>query len=760
MTHQQYTQYLIELENRIDEGKVEGVWEEIQRLEKYKPVRLQLDYLKVKYRLREPEKYNSIIGDIFAKYMLGFQYPYLDKVLEAICSAYEYRKSEINRRRYQYIRDALNGVGCHYEVMQECSANYLESQELNVERKWYLELYASFEILGMLIHWAYGEKQSRKDSLLNTIVQTLKGNNLDYFRDQLKKDESFPFVFFVEEHNELLIEILKKELNSINKTVFCIGNSLEYVDDTINIKDTIAASVQYCMEQNGVMFFTPIEIIRSNGSKESNVVYLLEYIKKKYAGGKCLNLLASGFKIDELSQQMLKGTFFSRMTDYRYEILEHTMVHAVYGNYLSYISNIYCEDCEELLNRDSTVRFSIVIPARNSGEFLRHTLQTCLEQHFQGDYEIVVSDNSTEGNADVYNLCQELNSEKIVYIKTPRELRLARSFEYACLHTRGEYVLTIGSDDGLLPWTLEILDAVTRTYPTEEIIQWERGFYAWPGFNEGQEHQFVIPDKYEKGKLHLYYKTKEYYLQQMIENPRTMYSLPMLYINSCFARKYMHKLLHTTGSLWDGICQDIYMGVITVATQDKILNMRYPLSIAGMSKGSVGAASCQSSKTNEEYYKMIQNVKKDNEMGGYNRTVLERSMVLTGTDTSSLYTSILRAIELGVLDAAEIESMWDWKPIFAILYSEMDVRDVAYDKLIHAMRYASMKQGEEFLLWFDKTIYKEALETIVVDDNKPKEVNRFNEEKLANGGTVLDASKYDVYNIYEATKLFERLTGL
>ena len=42
----------------------------------------------------------------------------------------------------------------------------------------------------------------------------------------------------------------------------------------------------------------------------------------------------------------------------------------------SFVSNIYCKNCKELLEKETTIRFSIVIPARNSGAFLRHTIQT------------------------------------------------------------------------------------------------------------------------------------------------------------------------------------------------------------------------------------------------------------------------------------------------------------------------------------------------------------------------------------------------
>lgn len=760
MTQKEYMQRLIELENKINCGELDNVLEEIQGLEKYKPVRLQLDYLKVKYKLANPEKWNSLIGDVFNKFFLGYNYPYLDETLEAICKAYTYRKSELHRRKTQYIRDSLSGKQEHYGVLLKYCENYLMNKTDVAERYFYLEMYAAAEFLGVMIHYLSNEIVQGGKSKLPFLEQAFKGNNLDYFKEQIREKDAFPFVFFQEEHNELLTEILTDELCAMGKKVFCIGKALEYSDDVVKVKDTIAVSVQYCVERNGVMHFTPVELTRSDGKRESNVMYLLEYITQKYADGKCLNILASGFLIDELSQIAIKGTFFSRLTDYKYEILEHTMAYAIYGNYLSYISNIYCKDCEKLLKKKTTVRFSIVIPARNSAEVLRYTLKTCLEQRFQGSYEIIISDNSTGGNTEVYDLCQKLKNDKVVYIKTPRDLRLARSFEFACLHARGEYILSLGSDDGLLPWALEILDAVTQTYPSEEIIQWERGFYAWPGFNGGQENQFIIPDKYEKGKIHLHYRKKEDYLKALMEDAGHMYSLPMLYINSCFNRRYLQNVLCETGRLWDGICQDIYMGVITAVTHEKILNMRYPLSIAGMSQGSVGANANKSQVTNEQYWKMINNMKKDNEVGGYCRSVSERLLPTTGTDISSLYTSLLRAVDIGVIETTALDNFFEWKKMFLHLWSEMNVQDVAYDMKIHNMRYTAAKHGEEFLEWFDMTIYNKSLEPKLLKGPKIRIFEKFKEEELANGGVILDASKHDVFDIYGATKLFEKMTEL
>lgn len=434
-----------------------------------------------------------------------------------------------------------------------------------------------------------------------------------------------------------------------------------------------------------------------------------------------------------------------------------------YGNYLDYISCIYGEDCRQLIRQGSEVRFSIIIPARNSAATLRHTLRTCLEQNYTGDYEIVVSDNSTGHHADVYELCQELNDSTIVYIKTPRDLPLPKSFEYAYLHARGEYVFALGSDDGLLPWALSSLEEVIEAYPQEEIIQWERGFYAWPSFNGGQQYQFTIPRAYEKDMLEVYYRDNIDYIAAVLNNPSEMYSLPMLYINSCFKRSYFQTLMDKTGRLWDGICQDIYMGVVTACIHDKILNLRYPLSVAGMSRGSVGAHSNTGEKTNEEFEKMMREVRSDNNMGGYCQTETEHLLPMMGTDTCSLYKTLLRMISIGLLPESYLTEVFDWKKMFQRLADELDIRDVSFDRKIHSMRYAAMQHGEDFLEWFDKVIYNPMLEPKLIDEECIRKVEQrktYTNHINADGGITLDASEHGVENIHDAVQLFVRLSEL
>ena len=150
-------------------------------------------------------------------------------------------------------------------------------------------------------------------------------------------------------------------------------------------------------------------------------------------------------------------------------------------------------------------------------------------------------------------MVQEFKDEHVKYFRTPRELHLPKSFEYAFLQASGDYILSIGSDDALLPWTLEVLDEVANRYPEEEVIYWERGFYAWPGFNGGQENQFIIPRRYQKGQYGEQYINTASFLTAALKQPAYMYAMPLLYINSMFRRSYFDTLLAHTGRLWDGI---------------------------------------------------------------------------------------------------------------------------------------------------------------------------------------------------------------
>lgn len=526
------------------------------------------------------------------------------------------------------------------------------------------------------------------------------------------------------------------------------------IDAPIAIQDTVAVSMENVSEQYGIKLIPVIELVLAGKSLGNNCANIVDRI----CGEKTALILASSTKFEQLSGTKVLRNRIDNLCGYQENFRKDYYSFGWAGSYLSYIEQLYNMDVKEALYRQPTCRFSIVIPARNSAAILQHTLKTCLNQRWEGDFEIVISDNSTEGNNEVYQFCRMLQDKRVRYYKTPRDLRLNRSFEYAFLQTRGEYILSIGSDDALLPWTLEVWDQVIRDYPEEEIFAWDRGFYAWPGFNGGQQHQFTVPGKYQRGIYNAEYVEPIQFLGWAMENPNAMYLLPMLYINSGFKRSFMQTLLKNTGRLWDGICQDIYMGVMVSVIKQKIVKIKYPLAMAGMASGSVGAMANSPVTDQAKSMTAMGRELKENNVGGFSKSQIETLMPELGSDVTSLYNSILRAVDRGLIPRYYLTEVFDWKTWFLNSYRVMNKEDIYYDRKIHQMRYAAMKHGEQFLKWFDETIYGEALkpELLMKQDKTAKTYREHNNET----GMTLDASKYGVHNVYEASLLFEKLTGL
>lgn len=743
--------------------KIQSVWEAIKQgewnkaqsimkeLEKYRPRRLAWTVAQAELMLEQNASLHEISALMAKKAFLLYDYPELEGYLKVSGRLAAKRGDEADEKRLAYIYATLtgrdeNGIVSHMEAerhsalillqsnRRNCSG-HLDAQEENCpslmgeedSKPALLKLaricyctgdYIRYVLLGWMISKQYEEYENN----IRPWVKNL--GNMGLLLEWLEDDRRCPLLIICRKEDRELQE-LTELLRQMGKNIFLVdyaeGADAAYLESII---DRLKRTAE--QEKAGMLF-----------------------------------LIGTGKVLDELTlhEDVRKNSGKVTWTDKD----SANLALGWYGNYLDYISNIYDEDCRQLLGRDSRVRFSVVIPARNSAVTLRHTLRTCLEQTYAGTYEIIVSDNSVGHHADVYELCQELNDPRIVYIKTPRDLPLPKSFEYAYLHANGEYIFALGSDDGLLPWALSALDEVIEAYPQEEIIQWERGFYAWPGFNGGQQHQFTIPGAYEKDVLEVYYRDNIDYIAAVLNNPAEMYSLPMLYINSCFKRSYFYDLMEKTGRLWDGICQDIYMGVVTACIHSRILNLKYPLSIAGMSSGSVGARSNTGEKTNEEFEKMMREVRTDNNVGGFYQTGTERLLPMTGTDTSSLYGTMLRMVSIGLLPDSYLTEIFDWKKMFWRLADELDIRDVAFDRKIHEMRYAAMCHGEEFLTWFDEAIYTPMLEPRLLDEERLRQAEQgktYTNHRTDSGGMVLDASEYGVENIYDAVQLFARLSGL
>lgn len=772
MTEQEYNLEIKHCQKLTRGGDTQEALRRLEDLYKVKPVRLTWYVTKAEYLWKTTGKVKPAFELLSGKGWNLFPYPGLKEMDQLYFDLVNSYKDIPDARRHRLIYLRTYGANTEDEVawlqkmqadFQEAKTGFIENPVSEAAIKYLLDFYLSYQDYIMFF-------------LLSSYIQHLKFNinigrkwmlqftNSGYLAESLEDGQDAPFLLVEDETSDGLdYEIAAYILQKLQKKVYLLKAPVTVeVDRETDIEQTVEASMDTLSAVDGLYTVWPARIVYNGEELGDNREYILSYLAGNDFKNQAAVILTSGILMDNLCCQPVLKKNLERLRGVSSPAWETQMTFGWLGSYLSYISTVHDMDAEKLLEEPASLPFSIILPARNSARTLRYTLMTCLNQRYKGDYEVVLSDNSSPGNMEVYQLYKELDDPRIRYYRTPREYNLSRSFEFAFLHAKGEFVLSLGSDDALLPWALDTLDSLRKEYPDEDIIQWERGFYAWPGFNGGQQHQFVIPRDYQKGKYQPRYCSREYYFSSILSNSSQMYLLPNLYLNSGCKRSYLKMVLEKTGRLFDGICQDIYMGVVNAAVNEKVLNIQYPLVVAGMAGGSMGAKANMVYEPDETETAFLNELKKTADIGAYSPSPYERLMPEVTTDKSSLYNCILRMIARGVILESDLGQV-DFRGWFLDVYSQMDIRDPLFDKKIHYFCYTAALHGDDFLKWFDENIYHNAFSPRRIDEEK---IVRLRDRKCYTEGTnqygsrTLDASKYGVKNVYDAALLFERLSNL
>lgn len=226
-------------------------------------------------------------------------------------------------------------------------------------------------------------------------------------------------------------------------------------------------------------------------------------------------------------------------------------------------------------------KFSVVIPTRERAETLRFALRTCLDQTFD-DYEIVVSDNFSSPATRA--VVDEAASAKVRYFRTPEPLAMSRNWEFAVEHARGEYVLVIGDDDGLLPNGLAELDALTRAHEPK-AVRWDCAFYTWPTIAlAGQGDYLRVPLGTEVRE-----RDGADVIRAVAAFAEPYTELPMLY-NSAVRCDVLAELRRRAGGVFPHPVPDVYSGFAVAHVAGRFLSCARPISVAGLSHASNGIA--------------------------------------------------------------------------------------------------------------------------------------------------------------------------
>ena len=228
-------------------------------------------------------------------------------------------------------------------------------------------------------------------------------------------------------------------------------------------------------------------------------------------------------------------------------------------------------------------KYTVVIPARNNVETLRYTLATCLRQQYPNFY-ILVSDNCSEdGTGD---MIQGLNDSRISYIRTPRTLSMTQHFEFALSHVKDGFVMCIGADDGLMPDSINYVDAIVQKHNVKAVAC-QYAHYFWPNVPVA-EHGKLTVNGMDVHKTGVEIRRSPEWIQKTLNFESVLYvcDLPSVYYG--FIHRSIIDKCVKDGVYFRSITPDAYSAFATAIQLDNYAYSQRPFCIAGISGKSNG----------------------------------------------------------------------------------------------------------------------------------------------------------------------------
>ena len=112
--------------------------------------------------------------------------------------------------------------------------------------------------------------------------------------------------------------------------------------------------------------------------------------------------------------------------------------------------------------------FSIILPVRNGGSYVKECVGSILAQTHT-DFNLIVLDNaSTDGTLE---WIQSVKDERIVIYPSTESLSIEKNWARIVTVPKNEFITCIGHDDILMPGYLEEMNVLIRQYPDASLYQ-------------------------------------------------------------------------------------------------------------------------------------------------------------------------------------------------------------------------------------------------------------------------------------------------
>jgi glycosyltransferase involved in cell wall biosynthesis len=114
------------------------------------------------------------------------------------------------------------------------------------------------------------------------------------------------------------------------------------------------------------------------------------------------------------------------------------------------------------------MKYSIILPVRNGGEYLKECVNSILGQTL-GDFNLVILENcSTDGTPE---WIKSLNDPRINLIEADHSLSIEENWARITKVPKNEFITLIGHDDLLDSNYLEVMDKLIKDHPSASLYQ-------------------------------------------------------------------------------------------------------------------------------------------------------------------------------------------------------------------------------------------------------------------------------------------------
>lgn len=197
----------------------------------------------------------------------------------------------------------------------------------------------------------------------------------------------------------------------------------------------------------------------------------------------------------------------------------------------------------------NNIKVSLIIPTRERAETLKYTIQTALNQQLE-EYEVIVSDNFSQDNTK--EVVESFNDSRLKYINTSKRVSMTENFEFGVSHAKGEYIVIIGDDDGVMPNAIDKLGILIDTHPSK-LYSWPRHIYNWPSIHSSEKLE-RIAKVVEHTQINLTVNLKKMLINGLLLNSK----MPNSY-HSATHRSIFENIKKLTGRVYQSTIPDEFM---------------------------------------------------------------------------------------------------------------------------------------------------------------------------------------------------------